>query len=201
MNILIACEFSGIVRDAFIQKGHNAVSCDILPTESPGPHYQCDIFDVLYRNWDMIIAFPPCTYLCNSGVRWLYDQPGRWSKMEEAAMFFAHLWNAPAPQIAVENPIMHKYAKERIPDPKGSIHKQTVQPYEFGDAASKRTILWLKNLFPLQPTNILKKPKCGYWPNQTPSGQNKLGPSADRGKRRSITYAGIARAMASQWGM
>lgn len=196
MNVLVACEFSGIVRDAFIAAGHNAMSCDLLPTEQPGPHYTGDVRDVLDQEWDLMIAHPPCTYLSNSGVHWLYRQKGRWEKMENAAAFFSELLNASIKRIAIENPVMHKYAVAII----GRRQDQTVQPYQFGHPESKRTGLWLKNLPRLRPTKILPMPKCGYWENQTPSGQNKLGPSPDRWKNRSRFYPGIATAMAEQWG-
>lgn len=199
MRVLVACEFSGVVRDAFIKRGHDAISCDLLPTESSGPHMQGDILDC-FAGWDgyfdLMIAHPPCTYLANSGVHWLGRQEGREQKMIEAALFFKTLLNARIPRICIENPVMHKYAVDII----GRKHDQTIQPYEFGHPESKRTCLWLKNLPKLQPTNVLTKPESGKWENQTPSGQNKLGPSADRWKLRSITYQGIAEAMAEQWG-
>lgn len=168
------------------------MSCDLLPTDAPGPHYQGDVFDIISDGWDMMIAHPPCTFLSNSGVHWLNRQEGRWDKMREGAGFFKALWEADIPKIAVENPVMHKYAKEII----GGTHTQTIQPWQFGEDASKRTCLWLKGLPNLEPTDIIIKDK---YANQTPSGQNKLGPSADRWKIRSATYKGIAEAMASQW--
>lgn len=193
MRVLVACEFSGVVRDAFAKLGHDAWSCDILPTESPGNHIQDDVTKHLRDNWDLMIAHPPCTYLSNSGVHWLHRQEGRWKLMEEGALFFKKLLNAPIKKICVENPIMHKYAKEII----GSNQSQTIQPWQFGHDASKSTCLWIKRLPLLQPTNIIKKDR---YANQTPSGQNKLGPSPDRWKLRSVTYQGIADAMAAQWG-
>jgi hypothetical protein len=159
-------------------------------------HFQEDARIIIAMGWDLMIAHPPCTYLANSGVHWLGRQQDRWAKMEEGAKFFKALLEAPIEKIAVENPVMHKYAVEII----GRKHDQTIQPFEFGHPESKRTCLWLKNLPPLQPTNVLEKPESGKWDNQTPSGQNKLGPSADRWKLRSITYQGIAEAMAEQWG-
>lgn len=197
MNILIACEFSGTVRDSFIKKGHSVLSCDLLPTEKKGPHYQGDIENVLYQDWDLIIAHPPCTYFANSGVSWLHKDPARWIRLDEAAEFFKKFLDHPCEKIAVENPVPHKYAVERINDRK---YTQTIQPWQFGHPESKRTCLWLKGLPELQPTNILEKPANGKWDNQTPSGQNKLGPSEDRAKIRSLTYQGIADAMAEQWG-
>lgn len=197
MKVLVACEFSGIVRDAFIARGHTAWSCDLLPTESDGgPHIVGDVRNVLALDWDMMIAHPPCTYLANSGVHWLYRQDGRWERMREAARFFRTLLEAPIARIAVENPIMHKYAVEIV----GRKHDQTIQPYEFGHPESKRTCLWLKGLPHLVPIDVLQRPANGKWQNQTPSGQNRLGPSPDRWKLRSATYRGIAEAMAAQWG-
>lgn len=202
MRVLIACEFSGVVREAFRKLGHDAWSCDLLPAEDGSEfHIKDDVLwhlDYTYGNdylgWDLMIAHPPCTYLSNSGVHWLHRQEGRWEKMREGAEFFKSLMNAPIDRIAIENPVMHKYALEII----GRKHDQTIQPFQFGHPESKRTCLWLKNLTPLQSTNILVK--NGPWNNQTPSGQNKLGPSEDRWKLRSVTYQGIADAMAEQWG-
>lgn len=192
MRVLIACEFSGIVRDAFIAKGHDAISCDLLPTERPGPHYQGDVFDIINDGFDLMIAHPPCTYLCNSGVCWLHKDKERWTLMEDGALFFKALLNANIPKIAIENPVMHKYAVEII----GRRQDQSIQPWQFGHDASKRTCLWLKNLPLLEPTKIITKDK---YANQTPSGRCKLGPSPDRWKLRSKTYQGIADAMAEQW--
>ena len=206
MNILVACEFSGKVRDAFIKKGHEAWSCDLLEAEGEykGNHYQGNILDILAcqsanQKWDMLIAHPPCTYLANSGVRWLHDNPERFKHMENGAKFFRHLLESDIPQIAVENPVIHKYARAII----GRGHDQIIQPYEFGHNASKQTCLWLRGLLQLKPTNyypprIVNGKK--RWGNQTDSGQNKLTPSPIRGKLRSITYSGVAEAMADQWG-
>jgi hypothetical protein len=196
MRVLIACEFSGIVRDAFIARGHEAKSVDMLPTERPGPHYQGDILDFIdstYGYWDLMIAHPPCTYLTNAGVRWLYGGKGttpdeeRWKKMEDAAEFFRQLLLAPIDKIAVENPVMHKYAIGTI----GRKQDQIVQPWQFGHPETKGTGFWLKNLPKLEPTNIVegRKPRVHY-----------ESPGPDRWKRRSITYTGIAEAMANQWG-
>lgn len=192
-RILVACEFSGVVRDAFINEGHDAMSCDFLPTEREGPHYQGNVYDVINDGWDLMIAHPPCTYLANSGVRWLHERPERWKDLNKAALFFADLLYADIPHIAVENPIPHKYAVKRI----GRKYDQIIQPWQFGHDASKATRLWLKNLPPLKSTNVIKKDR---YANQTPSGQNKLPPSEERSKLRSITYNGIAEAMAKQWG-
>ena len=195
MKVLVACEYSGKVRDSFTKKGHEAWSCDLLPSDQPdGNHYQGDIRDILYRDWDLIIAHPPCTYFANSGVSWLHRDKSRWKKLDESAEFFNLFLEHSCEKVAIENPVPHKYALERI----GNIkYTQTIQPWQFGDDASKRTCLWLKNLPKLVPTNIIKKER---YSNQTPSGQNNLGPSETRWKERSVTYQGIADAMANQWG-
>ena len=191
MKILIACEYSGRVRDAFIKRGHDALSCDLLPTEQAGPHYQGDVFDVLYDGWDMLIAFPPCTYLCNSGVRWLYQgtrlDEDRWYLLRKGAEFFRALLTADIPKICIENPIMHGYAKKII----GQNQTQIIQPWQYGHGETKATCLWLKNLSDLKATNIVsgRLAKC-----------HKLPPTEGRAKLRSITYQGIADAMAAQWG-
>ena len=197
MNVLIACEFSGRVRDAFIKAGHTAISCDLLPTMQQGPHYQGDVRDILYdRRWDLLIAHPPCTYLCASGLHWNGRRPGRQEKTEEALAFVRLLLEAPILRIALENPIGCISSRIRKPD-------QVIQPWQFGEDASKKTCLWLKNLPPLKPTKLIEprvvngKPR---WGNQTDSGQNRLAPSQDRWMLRSITYQGIANAMAEQWG-
>jgi hypothetical protein len=193
MKILVACEFSGIVRDAFIAKGHDAWSCDILPCERGGPHIQCDVRIISNNSdWDMMIAFPPCTYLCSSGLHWNGRRPERKESTKQAYMFFMSLALSPISKIAIENPIGCMSTKWRKPD-------QIIQPYQFGHPESKSTCLWMKNLPLLKPSNILPLPECGYWDNQTPSGQNKLGPSVNRAKDRSRTYEGIARAMADAW--
>jgi len=195
MKVLIACEYSGIVRDAFTIKGHDAWSCDILPTDNPdGNHYEGDVKDILYNDWDLIIAHPPCTYFANSGVRWLYEKPNRWAELDKAAEFFNLFLDHPCEKVAIENPVIHKHALKLINNRK---YTQTIQPWQFGHDASKRTCLWLKNLPLLEPTKIIKKAR---YSNQTPSGQNNLGPSAKRWKIRSETYIGIASAMANQWG-
>jgi hypothetical protein len=193
MNVLVACEFSGVVRDAFIAKGHSAISCDLLDTESPGPHYVGNIMDIIDDGWDLMIAHPPCTYLTNSGARWLYGgkgtvkDPDRWAKMEESAHFFLDLLNAPVPRIAVENPVMHGHATKII----GRKADQIIQPWQFGHGEIKGTGLWLKNLPPLVPTNIVdgRSPRVHY-----------ASPGPNRWKERSRTYTGIAEAMAEQWG-
>ena len=197
-RVLVACEFSGTVRDAFIDRGFNAISCDLLPCESthytdPTLHYQGNVMDILSDDFDLMIAFPPCTFLCSSGLHWNKKRPERALQTEEALTFVQTLMDAPIKHIAIENPIGCISTRIRKPDCK-------FHPYHFGHPESKATCLWLKNLPPLQPTNILNKPASGHWSNQTPSGQNKLGPSADRWKLRSITYSGVAQALASQYG-
>ena len=192
MRVLIACEFSGTVRDAFTALGYEAMSCDLLPTEVPGSHYEGPVQDVLREGWDLMIAHPPCTYLCSSGLHWNKRRPERAQQTEEALDFVRLLLDAPIPRIALENPIGCISTRIRKPD-------QTIQPWQFGHPESKATCLWLKGLPLLEPTLIVEKPTSGHWDNQTPSGQNKLGPSADRWKLRSKTYQGIAKAFATQY--
>lgn len=253
MRILVACEFSGIVRDAFRARGHNAMSCDLLPSKRPGPHYQGDIRDLLHDRWDMMIAHPPCTYLSSSGMHWTTRGLRDPQLTEDALDFVRLLLNAPIPRIALENPIGCISSRIQKPD-------QIIQPWMFGDNASKTTCLWLRNLPDLRPTQIIppkgysvvkfaselprceccyeawcpehnthfadcscigptqddvvyvvrngilfgamsdtQPPKKLLWANQTPSGQNKLGPSENRWAERSETYHGIAIAMAQQW--
>lgn len=248
MRVLIACEFSGIVRDAFSARGHHAVSCDLLPSETPGIHHTGDVADLLdgyepvqfqagcdpdgdgwcqtadvdpndcecigptqdgieyvERNgvllgrpvdnphWDLMIAHPPCTYLAVSGLHWNKRRQDRADKTAEALLFVASLLNAPIDRICLENPVSCISSCIRKPE-------QVFQPWWFGHDASKKTCLWLKNLPPLRPTNILPGDSKTRRANQTPSGQNKLGPSPTRAKERSRTYQGIADAMAEQWG-
>lgn len=188
MKVLIACEYSGRVRDAFLKLGHEAVSCDLLPTDMPGPHYQGNVLDIINDGWDLMVAHPPCTYLCNSGVSWLYKDESRWDKMREGALFFKKLLESTIPKIAIENPIMHKYAKEII----GMDKSQVVQPWMFGHGETKATCFWLKNLPPLKPTNIVSGREQRL---------HRLPPSKDRWKLRSTTYQGIADAIAAQWGI
>ena len=196
LRVLVACEYSGTVRDAFIRAGYDAMSCDLLPTEKDGPHYQGDVRDVLADGWDMMIAHPTCTYMANSGVCWLHKDPTRWAKLDDGAAFFRLLWDAPIPRIALENPVMHKYAKERIG---GLKQSQTIQPWMFGHMESKATCLWLRGLPPLVPTNNVKDEMMKLPDNQR-QRLHYLPPGPDRWKERSRTYAGIAEAMASQWG-
>jgi hypothetical protein len=195
MKVLVACEYSGRVRDAFTALGHNATSCDLLPTDKPGKHYQGDVFDIINDGWDLMVAHPPCTFLTNAGVSWLHRKEGRWDQMRDGAEFFAKLLNADIPKIAVENPIMHKYAKEII----GSKQSQIVQPWMFGHLEQKATGLWLKNLPLLKPTNDVKQEML-LLPDNQRQRLHYLPPSADRWKIRSTTFQGIADAMASQWG-
>lgn len=199
-KVLIACEYSGIVREAFAARGHDAWSCDLLPTEIPGNHFQDSIWHVLSNPltmwWDLIIAHPPCTYLCNSGVRWLHSEPGRWDKMKEGAYFFKALLNAHCDKIAVENPVIHKYAKEII----GQEFTQSIQPWQFGHKEMKRTCLWLKGLPPLQPTNVVGPPPKDAKEKAKWAIVHRASPGPDRWKDRSRTLSGIAEAMASQWG-
>ena len=195
MKVLIACEFSGTVRDAFIEKGHDAMSCDLLPSVSPGPHYQGDVFDIINDGWDLMIAHPPCTYLSNSGVTWLYKQEDRWKKMIEGAVFFRRLHESNIPKKAIENPIMHKYAKQII----GVGQTQVIQPFMFGHMEQKATCLWLKGLPSLVTTDYVKEEMMKL-PKNERERIHHLPPSKDRWKIRSKTYDGIALAMANQWG-
>ena len=197
MRVLIACEYSGAVRDAFIRAGHYAASCDLLPSESPlGDHYQGDVMDIIDHDWDLMVAHPPCTYLCSSGLHWNKRRPERAQQTEAALDFVRQLLAAPIARIALENPIGCISTRIRKPD-------QTIQPWQFGHDASKATCLWLKGLPLLAATDQIAPRLVNgrkRWGNQTDSGQNKLPPSADRWKIRSETYKGIADAMANQWG-
>jgi hypothetical protein len=195
MKVLIACEYSGTVRDAFRAAGHDAVSCDLLPTDVPGPHYQGSVFDIIGDGWDLMVCHPPCTYLCSSGLHWNTKRPERAAQTEDAIKFALALMGAPIEHIVMENPIGCLSSRYRKPD-------QIIQPYEFGHDASKATCLWLKNLPLLLPTEYIAPRLVDglpRWGNQTDSGQNNLPPTADRWKIRSETYAGIAKAMAEQW--
>lgn len=250
LRVLVACEYSGAVRDAFAKLGHQAMSCDLLPSEAPGLHYRGDVRDVLdgwmpvtfagdcdpegegdceasgadvasclcigptqegveyreterglfgrpigARNWDLMVAHPPCTYLCSSGIHWNSRVPGRAALTEEAINFVRLLLDAPIGRVAIENPIGVLSSRLRKPD-------QIIQPWQYGHDASKATCLWLQNLPPLTPTLLVEPRIVGgkkRWANQTDSGQNRLGPSPDRWKLRAETYQGIADAMADQW--
>lgn len=194
MRVLVACEFSGIVRDAFTRAGHFAMSCDLLPTESPGPHHVGDATELLNGGWDLLIAHPPCTRLTNAGVRWLDNPPAgktrdeMWQELREGAELFSRFLNAPIPRICIENPVMHKHAKAQI---EGYFEfSQSVQPWQFGHGETKRTCLWLKNLPHLTPTNIVEGRHARV--HLTPPGPN-------RWKERSRFFTGIADAMADQW--
>jgi site-specific DNA-cytosine methylase len=181
LKVLVACEYSGTVRDAFIRAGHDAMSCDILPTDSNGPHYQGDVRDVLGDGWDLMIAHPPCTHLAVSGARWFKDKV---TEQAEALDFVRLLMNAPIERIAIENPVSIISSKIRKPD-------QIIQPWQFGHGETKATCLWLKNLQKLTPTNVVEG---------RDNRIHRMPPSPDRWKLRSTTYAGIAQAMADQWG-
>lgn len=181
MKVLVACEYSGTVRDAFIAAGHEALSCDLLPTDAPGPHYQGDVRDVLNDGWDLMIAHPPCTHLAVSGARWFKDKQ---AEQAEALDFVRLLLDAPVERIALENPISVISSRIRKPD-------QIIQPWQFGHGETKATCLWLKGLPKLTPTDIVDGREARV---------HKLPPSADRWKIRSTTYKGIADAMAKQWG-
>lgn len=187
MRVLIGCEFSGVSREAFRALGHDAWSCDILPSEDGSRyHLQGDVRKCLDMYWDLAIFHPPCTRLCNSGVRWLAER-NLWAELDEACEFFRELLDAPIPRIAVENPIPHKYAVERI----GRSYDFTTQPYDHGDPYTKRTAFWLKNLPPLVPSN----PVAGR-----EAAVHLASPGPDRWRERSRTYPGLGKAMASQWG-
>ncbi len=192
MRVLVACEYSGTVRDAFIKLGHDAMSCDIIPTDVPGPHYEGDVLDVINDGWDLMIAHPPCTYLSNAGARFLYPKgqlnSDRLKLGLEAKQFFMALYNSNIPKICVENPIPSTVYE--LP-----LYTQTIQPYEYGHPFKKRTCLWLKGLPKLMPTNIVNERQSSKVPG---NWFNKGG--KDRQKNRAKTFQGIADAMASQWG-
>lgn len=181
MRVLVACEYSGKVRDAFIAAGHDAVSCDLLQTDKPGPHYQGDVRDILENGWDLMVAHPPCTHLAVSGARWFKDKQ---AEQSDALDFVRLLLNAPIFRIALENPVSIISSRIRKPD-------QIIQPWQYGHGETKATCLWLKNLPALVPTNIVDGRDARI---------HKMPPSADRWKLRSETYQGIAEAMAKQWG-
>jgi len=192
MKILIACEFSGIVRDAFAAKGYDVISCDLLPTERPGKHYQGDVMDIINNNFNLGLFFTPCTYSCNSGIRWMYNADGsinkeRFKNMQYYAGMIRIALNSNIPLVGCENPIPHHFAIKEI----GRKYDQIIQPWQFGHGEQKATCLWLKGLPRLQPTNIVEGREQRIW---------KMPPSKDRAKERSRTLAGIANAMADQWG-
>jgi site-specific DNA-cytosine methylase len=190
MKVLVACEYSGTVRDAFIERGHDAMSCDLLPSETPGPHYQGDVRDILYRHhvskeeqWDLVIAFPPCTDLCVSGARWFAEK--RADGRQAASIEFFNLFTRMPIRWAIENPVGIMSTQYRKPD-------QIIQPWQFGHGETKATCLWLNGLPPLVPTNVVSGREGRVW---------KMPPGPDRAKERSRTYTGIAAAMAEQWGV
>ena len=199
MKVLIACEFSGVMRRAFRALGHDAWSCDLLPAADDSEfHSRDDIFDFIEHtaSWDLMIAHPPCTYLCNSGVRWLHEKPGRWQAMADGVAFFNRLWELPIPKMAIENPVMHKWAKHLLIPQRSQI----VQPWWFGDEAFKATGWWLRGLPPLLPTNKLVPPKPGTDEHKRWSKVHRASPSPTRWAERSATYPGLAAACAAQWG-
>jgi hypothetical protein len=197
VKVLVACEFSGVVRSAFEARDHDAWSCDLLPAaDGSNRHIVGDARDLLHDGWDLLmVAHPPCTRLCNSGVRWLTSPPpGRtreemWAELDEGAALFSAFWNAPIDRVAVENPVMHKHAKARIAN--FEPHAQSIQPWQFGHGECKRTCLWLRNLPPLVPTNVVEGREQRI---------HRMPPGPDRWKLRSTFYPGIAAAMAEQWG-
>ena len=179
-KVLVACEYSGRVRDAFIRNGCDAISCDLLPTDQPGPHYQGDVFDIINDGWDLMVAHPPCTHLAVSGARWFHKKR---QEQEEALDFVQRLMSAPIEQIAIENPVSVISSNIRKPD-------QIIHPWMFGHGETKATCLWLKNLTPLQPTDVVSGRE---------NKVHRMPPSEHRWKLRSLTYQGIADAMGNQW--
>lgn len=178
---MVACVYSGVVRDAFIAAGHDAVSCDLLPTEQDGPHYQGDVMDIINDGWDLMIAHPPCTHLAVSGARWFKDKQ---QEQAEALAFVQYLLDAPIPRIALENPVSVISTRIRKPD-------QIIQPWQFGHGETKATCLWLKGLPLLEPTDVVEGREARV---------HRMPPGPNRWKERSRTYQGIADAMAQQWG-
>ena len=204
MKVLVACEYSGIVREAFRRRGHDAWSCDLLDTEQPGPHYKCDVLEVLGLGWDLMIAHPPCTYLSRAGARF-WNTPGRAEKRDEAMAFFMELWNAPLSRVCVENQVGYPWSMFRRPD-------QIINPFQFGDPARKKTCLWMRGL-PLLVTSPGLFQQCTTKAIPAPSPvfveasgckarhfTDSIGNVPDRWKIRSRTFPGIAEAMAEQWG-
>jgi hypothetical protein len=183
MRVLVACEYSGTVRDAFLRLGHDAISCDLLPTDEPGPHYQGDVFDIINDGWDLMVAFPPCTDVCVSGARWFKEKRAD-GRQQRAIQFVRDLMSAPIDKIAIENPIGVLSSEIRKPD-------QIIQPWQFGHGETKATCLWLKGLPKLTPTNVVEGREARV---------HRMPPGPDRWKLRSTTYLGIANAMAEQWG-
>ena len=196
MKVLVACEYSGRTREAFRKLGHEAYSCDLLPSDDDSPHHiQGDVLNLLDDGWDMMVAHPPCTFLSNSGVSWLHKRPERWKKLDDGAAFFKALLDSDIPRIAIENPIPHKYAVARI----GRKYDQIVQPWMFGHAERKATCFWLKGLPDLKPTNNVKEEMLSL-PKREQHRLHWLAPSKERWKIRSTTFQGIADAIAEQWG-
>lgn len=215
MKVLIACEFSGRVRDAFRAKGHDALSCDLLPTEVPGPHYEGDVRDILHKRWDLVIAHPDCTYHTNAGVRWYTTipknpradvtyGPARWQKWEEAVAFFRLFTELDhVERVCIENPVMHGASLDAVGD-----YTQTIQPWMFGHKRLKRTCLWLKGLMPLVPSRLIQPPRVKDFKTRADYDKeyrlwaevHQESPGPERWRNRSRTYTGIARAMADQWG-
>ena len=201
MRVLVACEYSGTVRDAFIKAGHEAMSCDLLPTDAPGPHYQGDVFDIIDKGWDLVIGHPPCTYLTVTGNKWFKPEfkdrfPDRHQQREKAIIFFKAMFECIVPRICLENPVGILSTVYRKPD-------QYVQPWQFGDPHSKKTGLWLKNLPTLVPTKIVEPQFYTYKDGRRDPVWHvesmKMKP-LERMKHRSKTFQGIADAMAAQWG-
>jgi site-specific DNA-cytosine methylase len=181
MKVLVACEYSGVVREAFLRRGHDAMSCDLLPTEQPGPHYEGPVEDIINQGWDLMIAHPPCTHLSVSGARWFEEKI---AEQEDALNFVRYLMRSRIPRICIENPVSIISSHIRRPD-------QIIQPWQFGHGETKTTCLWLKNLPPLVPTRVVSGREARI---------HRMPPSPDRWKERSRTYTGIAEAMADQWG-
>lgn len=206
LRVLIGCETSGVVRRAFAARGHDAWSCDLLPAEDgSNRHIRCDVRELLNDEWDLLACFhPPCTRLCNSGVRWLHVPPAgktlddMWRELDEGAALFSAVWNAPIERVAVENPVMHKHAKARIENYRQPA--QTVQPWWFGEPAFKATSFYLRGLPALAPTSRLTPPRAGTDEHRAWSWVHRASPGPDRWKQRSRTFVGIAEAMANQWG-
>ena len=214
LRILVACEFSGVVRRAFAALGHDAWSCDLLPAEDGSPnHFQCDVRTLDLSKYDLLGGHPPCTFLTNAGVRHLHSVPSRngvlpkihgparFKAMQEAADFFAFLYHANVPSVYIENPVMHGYARDYLASAwKVPSYNQLIQPWMFGHGETKATCLWLRNLPLLQPTHRRDDLFCAQEPTAREARIHKMSPSADRSKLRSITFEGIAKAMAAQWG-
>lgn len=192
MRVLVACEFSGLVRDAFIARGHDALSCDLLSSERPGPHFQGDVLSLLGQPWDLMIAFPPCTHLCASGARW-WKEKREDGRQQAAVGFVQKLWAAEIPRVAIENPVGLL---------SGVLGKPTqiIQPYQFGHPDLKATCLWLRGLPPLTPTNVVEPEFKIDGKGRRSSRIHRMSAGPERARERSRTFEGIAEAMAEQWG-